>query len=103
MVQRAYIICSSSHLLKEELKHLEDVFVMKNNFPIWVVKKILKEEKEKIDNRNNADKNKHTIQTDVKFKSKVKSHLLLSPYQREKGLHLTKSLKQNLKTVCQHS
>ena len=31
---------------------------MKNNFPIWVVKKILKEEKEKIDNKNNADKNK---------------------------------------------
>ena len=46
------------HLLKEELKYLEDVFVMKNNFPIWVVKKILKEEKEKIDNKNNADKNK---------------------------------------------
>ena len=59
LVQRAYIICSSSHLLKEELKHLEDVFVMKNNFPIWVVKKILKEEKEKMDNRNNADKNEY--------------------------------------------
>ena len=103
MVQRAYIICSSSYLLKEELKHLEDIFVMKSNFSIKVVKKVLKEEKEKIANTNNADKNKHTIQTDVKFKSKVKSHLLLSPYQREKGLHLTKSLKQNLKTVCQHS
>ena len=58
LVQQAYIISSSLHLLKEELKHLEDVFVMKNNFPIWVVKKILKEEKEKIDNKNNADKNK---------------------------------------------
>ena len=99
LVQRAYIICSSSHLLKEELKHLEDVFVMKNNFPIWVVKKILKEEKEKIDNRNNADKNKHTIQTDVKFESKDKSHSLLLPYQGEKGLHLTKSLKRNLKSL----
>ena len=72
---------------------------MKNNFPIWVVKKILKEEKEKIDNRNNADKNKHTIQTDVKFESKDKSHLLLLPYQGEKGLHLTKSLKKNLKSL----
>ena len=103
LVQRAYIICSSSHLLKEELKHLEDVFVMKNNFPIWVVKKILKEEKEKIDNRNNADKNKHTIQTDVKFESKDKSHLLLLPYQGEKGLHLTKSLKRNLKSLLQNT
>ena len=40
---------------------------MKSNFPIWVAKKILKEEKEKMDNRNNADKNEHTIQADVKF------------------------------------
>ena len=99
LVQRAYIICLSSHLLKEELKHLEDVLVMKNNFPIRVVKKILNEEKQKIDNKNNADKNKHTIQTDVKFESKDKSHLLLLPYQGEKGLHLTKSLKRNLKSL----
>ena len=98
LAQRAYIICSSSHLLKEESKHLEDVFDMKNNFPIWVVKKIPKEEKEKIDNTSNADKNKYTIQTDVKFESKVKSHLLLLPYQGEKELHVTKSLKRNLKT-----
>ena len=79
LVQLASTICSSLHLLKKELNHLEDVFVMKNNFPIWVVKKILKGQKEKIDNRNTADKNKHTIQTDVKFESKDKSHLLLLP------------------------
>ena len=56
---------------------------MKNNFPIRVVKKILNEEKEKIDIRNNADKNKQTIQTDVKFESKDKSYLLLLPYQED--------------------
>ena len=67
--------------------------------PIWIVKKILKEEKEKIDNRNHADKNKLATQTDVKLESKDKSHLLLLPYQREKGLHLTKSLKRNLKRL----
>ena len=72
---------------------------MKNNFPIWVVKKILKKEKEKTDNRNNADKNKHTTQTDVKLESKDKSHLFLLPYQGERGLHLTKSLKRNLKSL----
>ena len=54
-------------------------FVMKNNFPIWVVKKILKEEKERIDNRNNADKSKHTVQTDAKFERKDKNYLLLLP------------------------
>ena len=72
---------------------------MKNNFPVWVVKKIIKERKEKIDNRNNADKNKHTIQVDVKFESKDESHLFLLPYQGVKGLHLTKSLKKNLKSL----
>ena len=74
-------------------------FPQRPHFPICVVKKILKEEKEKIDNRNIADKNKHTIQTDVKFESKHKSHLLLLPYQGEKGLHLIKLLKRNLKSL----
>ena len=88
---------------------------MKNNFPIWIVKKILKQEKEKIDNRNKADKNKHTVHTDEKFESKGKNHLLMLPvrtdakfaskgksyllmlpYQSEKGLHLTKLLKKSL-------
>ena len=81
--------------LKEELKHLEEVFVMKNNFPIWVVKKILKVEKEKLYNKKNADKNNHTVQTDVKFESEYKIHLLLLPYQGKKGLHLTQSSEDN--------
>ena len=38
LVQRGYVICSSLHLLKEESKYLEDVFVTKNDFSIWVVK-----------------------------------------------------------------
>ena len=45
------------------------------------------EVKEKIDNRHNTARKKHTI------------HLLLLPYQGEKGLHLTKSLKRNLKSL----
>ena len=76
MFPQAYIICSSLQLLKEELKHLEDVLIMKNNF-----------------------KNKHTVQAHSKFESKDKSHLLLLPYQGEKGLPLTKSLKRNLKSL----
>ena len=103
LVQRAYIIWSSSHLLKEELKYLEEVFVMKNNFTIWVVKKILKEELGKVDDSKNADKNNHTVQTDVKFESKDKNHLLLLYYQDEKGLRLTKSLKRNLKRLSHSS
>ena len=66
---------------------------------IWVAKKILKEQKEKIDTRNNADKNKHTIQTAAKFESEDKSLLLLLLCQGKKGLHLTKSFKRNLKSL----
>ena len=55
--------------------------------------------KREVDKRNNADKNKHTIQTDVKFESKDKSHLFLLPCQGEKDLHLTKSLKINVKSL----
>ena len=62
-------------------------------------KKIIKERKEKIDNGKNEDKINQTIQTDVKFERKVNSNLLLFPYQGEKGLHLTKSLKTNLKML----
>ena len=43
--------------------------------------------KEKMDNRNNADKNEHTIQADVKFQSKDKGHFLVLRCQGEKGLH----------------
>ena len=40
------------------------------------VKKIPNEKKEKMDNRNNADKNEYTIQADVKFfKLRIKQSL----------------------------
>ena len=50
-------------------------------------------------NRNNADKNEHTIQADVKFQSKDKGHFLVLRCQGEKGLHWTRSLKRNLKSL----
>ena len=70
---------------------------MKNNFLIWVVKKILKEEKERIDQRINPGKNKHTIQIDTKFESKDKSQWPLVPYQGEKGKPLKSLLPSTVK------
>ena len=72
---------------------------MNNNFLLWVLKKMFKEEKEKVDNRKNADKSTHTFQKDAKFESKDKSHLLLVPCLGKKGLHLIKLLKRNLKRL----
>ena len=60
--------------------------------------------KREVDKRNNADKNKHTIQTDVKFESKDKSHLLLLLYQGEKMLPLNKVVEKKFKKLfTQHS
>ena len=58
---------------------------MEKNFPIWVVKKILKEKEEKLHSRKNADKNSSTLQRDkhsehmMKIIDEDKSHWLLLP------------------------
>ena len=82
-----------------EWKQEKHFFVIKNNFLLWVVKKIREEEKETIDNKNNANENKHTVQKNAKLESKSKSRLFLLPYQGEKGFHLTRSLKRKLKSL----
>ena len=65
---------------------------MKNNFPLWVVKEIFKEEKEKLDNRKNADKKRH-FKADVKFESEEKKSFVSVTLPRRKSLYLTKSMK----------
>ena len=80
-------------------KQGKQLFVIKDNFLIWVVEKILKKEKEKINSINNANESKHTVETNARCETKRKSHLLLLPYQAEKGFHLTKSLKRKLKSL----
>ena len=38
LVQSAYLVCSTETYLKEELTHLEKVFIEKNNYPKYVIK-----------------------------------------------------------------
>ena len=40
LVQRAYLVCSTETYLKEELTHLEKVFIEKNNYPKYVIKQV---------------------------------------------------------------
>ena len=42
LVKRAYKICTQDHLLEMELEHLKKVFIEVNNFPLAVVKRIIK-------------------------------------------------------------
>ena len=81
------------------MKQEKQLFVIKNNFLMWVVKKVLKKEKEKIHNRNNGNKIKHTVQIDAQLQGKAKSCSFPLPSQGEKCLHLTKSLKRKLKSL----
>ena len=72
----------------------------KTPFPKWVVCKILKEEKEKHDHINNLDGlNEINERVNENLGNEDKHHLLLLPYQGEKGLHLAKSLKRNLRKL----
>ena len=38
LVQSAYLVCSTETYLKEELTHLEKVFIEKNDYPKYVIK-----------------------------------------------------------------
>ena len=51
LAQRAYMICSAKDLLDTELKHLEKVFVEKNNYSKWVIRQVFTQVK--FDNDSN--------------------------------------------------
>ena len=41
ITQRAYMICLTTELLDTELKHLQKVYVEKNNYPKWVIRQVI--------------------------------------------------------------
>ena len=71
LVMRAFKVCSTKNLMKEEINHLEKVFKEKNGYPIWVIKPVIEEvrndnENETIDRQrknteSNAENNSTTI------------------------------------------
>ena len=61
LVQRAYLVCSTETYLKEELTHLEKVFIEKNNFPKYVIKQVFTKIKEEHKNRNYKNNMKNSI------------------------------------------
>ena len=47
IVNRAFEICSTDNFLEEEIEHIRAVFYHQNNYPLWVIDKIINEVKEK--------------------------------------------------------
>ena len=97
LVQRAYLVCSTETYLKEELTHLEKVFIEKNNYPKNVIKQVFTQVKEERRNRNYNSNMKNSIEVPITLENKnEKQHLLIIPYQGEKGDYLLKSMKKKL-------
>ena len=96
LTQRAYMICSTTEFLDTELKHLEEVFVEKNNYPKWVFRQIFTQV-EFIHDSNLSPPTIETIEVPTnENETLTKKHMLLLPYQGDKGIRLTKSLKIDL-------
>ena len=82
LVTRAFDICSTDEYLKEELEHIRKVFHHRNNYPLWVINKVI-DDAEKIPSANENDSSNNE-----------KIHRLMLPYQGDKGSNLLKSMKR---------
>ena len=100
LIKRAYIICSTDKYLREELHHICDVFNKINGFPMWVIKQIMKEMKEKqqkVGNNNNIGNSELTNNT-----NEIKVHQLCLPYKGDVGSKLLSKTKNVIRKVMQN-
>ena len=81
---RAKVVCSSSKLLEEKLKHLDEV-LQQCKYPKWTIKMILKEQEQRR-NRRGKDRNPRQPQNRC---------YIVVPY--------TKGLCESYKSICSNS
>ena len=93
LVVRSYLICSNT-LRKKEIDHLKKVFHEKNDYPKWVINQVLNEVEEK----HQTSVNNVSEESQVSPVTELKRHLLVLPYQGQKGEFVMKSMKEILKT-----
>ena len=82
LIKRTYLICSSKKHLVDELKHLRYVFEKHNNFPKWVIDKLLS-----------------AVQSEDSNIRSLMFKVLVLPYTGSKDEKLIKSMKNSLKCV----
>ena len=85
LTKRAYDVCSNQELLQKESNYIEKVFRVNNNYPNWVIKKVLQQAKQQ----------QHQPQK-VTADTAGKNYFLLLSYKGEKGEHLIKSMKRKI-------
>ena len=95
LIERATLICSTEELLNEELEHLEKEFREKNHFPKWVICNVMNEVKNK--HQRSDTRNPISIDNNIPVEEiEQKRHLLILPYQGDRGNTLVKSLQKRL-------
>ena len=83
---KTYHVCSNQELLQKELKYIEKVFRANNNYPNWVIKKVLQKAKQQ----------QKQQQQQITANSAKRKHFPLLPYKSEKEKHLIKSMKRRI-------
>ena len=91
-VRRAHIKCSTEKHLKEELNHIRETFNEINNYLHWVITKVFKESKE-------MTPSEKEIQVKEDKNKSIRNHLLVLPYQEEKGIHIVNSMKRYVNKI----
>ena len=81
LVYRTYLVCSTETYLKEELTHLKQVFIEKENFSKYVMKQAFTQVKEEHKSRNYKNNMKNSIAVPITLENeKEKRHLLTISY-----------------------
>ena len=69
-------VCSTETYLKEELTHLEEVFIEKNNYPKYVIKQVFTQIEEEHKNRNYNNNMKNSIEVPIILENENKKRHL---------------------------
>ena len=85
------LVCSSDEYLKEQLEHIRTVFKDRNNYPLWVINKVIDDAK----NVPSANENDSS--------STDETHRLMLPHQRNKGSNILKSMKRCVSKLPGHT
>ena len=74
--ERTFFVCSTETYLKEELTHLEKVFIEKNNSPEYAIKQVFTQVKEEDKNRDYSNNMWNSIDDPISLENKnEKRHL----------------------------
>ena len=97
LIDHAYLIGSSPELQKQEIQHLKQVFHEKNDYSKWVIDQVVEQLKPKHQTVTHSNNLPMDVLEHPSASNKEKSHLLLLPYQGQKGDFTLKLMRKRFK------